>query len=186
MQRFFFPRSKSQSHRRSSSQNQTVISNTRNMSSGVGHGHGYGQQNCARSSSRRHSLSSSPSYVPFNDLLRVLKQSSPFLTMDLVDSPTGLLPQSGSRPGPIPFDTSVQMTIIDDTVTNDRALFYVVTCSLDDLERVLYAICPPSDKIIKFSTIGIPSMPLSSTEALDNFLRHGYSVTLEIGWKHLY
>ncbi|TLD30886.1 hypothetical protein PspLS_02683 [Pyricularia sp. CBS 133598] len=194
MQRFFFPGRNPQSHRRSSSQGHTATatSNTRNMSSGTGHQHRYGQQNGGRSSgsgrssssssSRRHSFSPGPSYVPFNDFLDAVRESSPFPTEYPVDSPTGPLQQSGSRSGPIPLDTSIQMTIIDDTLTDGRPLFYVMTCSLDDLDRILCSLCP-SGKTIKFSTVGVPSMNLCSTKALDNFVRHGYSVTLEIGWK---
>ncbi|TLD15654.1 uncharacterized protein PgNI_01649 [Pyricularia grisea] len=185
MQRFFFPRSKSQSHRRSSSQGQTASSNTQNIFCSAGYPHRCGQQNCGHSSSsrsRRHSLSSGPSYVTFNELLDEVKQTSPFITRPSVDLPPGPGPLSGDRPGPIPLDTSIQMTVIDDTVTEGRALFYIMTCSLDDLDRVLYSLCP-SDKTIKFSTIGVPSINLCSTKALDDFVRHGYSVTLEICWK---
>ncbi|KAI7913465.1 hypothetical protein M9X92_009448 [Pyricularia oryzae] len=161
MQRFFFPGRKPQSRRRSSSQGQTASSNTPNVSSSTGHHHRGGQQHSGRSgsssSSRRHSLSST------------VDLSNPFLMQHQeVESPVGPLPPSGSGPGPTPLDTSIQMTIIDDTVTEGRPLFYVMTCSLDT---------------IKFSTIGIPSMNLCSTKALDNFVRHGYSVTVEIGWK---
>ncbi|EHA52289.1 hypothetical protein MGG_13182 [Pyricularia oryzae 70-15] len=73
-----------------------------------------------------------PSYVPFNDLPEAVDLSNPFLMQHQeVESPVGPLPPSGSGPGPTPLDTSIQMTIIDDTVTEGRPLFYVMTCSLD-------------------------------------------------------